>query len=79
MESLHRRHSQILAFHFLAFTLKVCKEVWNSQSCGKFAHKKVDLYDTVSRPYLTISFCCLIESESFGYHIQFHEIEKESF
>ena len=44
------------AFHFLIFALKVCKEVWDLYSHDKFAHKKGDTYNTVSRPYLSIFF-----------------------
>ena len=63
------RHSQILAFRFLTFALKACKEVSDFQSCDKLSFKKGDLYDTISRAYLTVFFVHFYEREKREFKI----------
>ena len=69
LSCLQGRHSQILAFHFLTFALKACKEVSDLQSCDKLSLKKGDLYDTISRPYLAVFFVHFYEREKREFKI----------
>ena len=53
---MQSQESQISTIHFLIFSLKPHKEVWDLHSCGEFAHEKGDLSEGVSRPHLNVSF-----------------------
>ena len=60
------------------FFLKALRDFCDLYSCGKFGHRKGDLYKIVSKPYLTVSLNYLIESENYGYYADFHGIQKSS-
>ena len=53
--------------NLLSLFLKSLKEVGSLMSIGRFAQRKGVLYQTVSRPYLTVFMFCQILPENFQY------------
>lgn len=71
----------IHVFHLspcLIFLLNTLRGFCDLYSCGKFAHKKGDLYEIVSRQYMAFCLILLNRIDNYGCYAYFYETQKAS-
>ena len=58
------------------FSLKTLRDFCDLNICGKFANKKGDLNEIISRPYLTVLQTLFVEFDNYGCYAYFHETQE---